>query len=188
MTRKYELKARAESQDATRRRITAATVELHRTVGPAQTTISAIARTAGVQRVTVYRHFPDERGLFAACGAHWLASDPPPDPSGWAEIADPEERCVSGLSRLYAWYGRQEAMLANVARDAPLLPALAEVADPAPLQNAMRAVLMVGRKDRRRTRAALGHALEFSTWRSLTRSQGLTDARAARLMARLARG
>lgn len=187
MARKYELKARAESQDATRRRITAATVELHRTVGPAHTSVSAIAREAGVQRVTVYRHFPDECGLFAACSAHWLASDPPPDPARWAAIEDPEERCVTALAALYAWYGRQEAMLANVARDAPSLPALAEVADPTPLLGAIRDVLLRGRKDRRRTRAALGHALEFSTWHSLVHGQGLSDARAARLMARLAR-
>ena len=188
MARKYELKARAESIQATRRRITEATVELHRTVGPARTTISAIAEKARVQRVTVYRHFPDERELFAACSAHWLASDPPPDPGRWAEIADPDERCIAGLTRLYHWYARQEAMLANVERDATVLPQLADVADPAPLLRSMREVLMAGRKERRRTRAALGHALEFSTWRSLVRGQGLTEVKAARLMARLARG
>src|SRR3712207_2280647 len=99
MSRNYELKKRADSQSSTRRRITEATVELHRTVGPARTTISAIAERAGVQRLTVYRHFPDERELFAACGAHWLRESPPPDPSALVELpAD------AALERLYGWY------------------------------------------------------------------------------------
>src|SRR3954454_21616980 len=97
--RKYELKERARRQAETRRRITEATVELHRTVGPARTTISAIAEKAGVQRLTVYRHFPDERDLLAACSPHWLGADPPPDPSRWT---DPR----SALRELYAWYRR----------------------------------------------------------------------------------
>jgi hypothetical protein len=37
----------------------------------------------------------------------------------------------------------------------------------------------------RRTRAAIGHALAFSTWRSLTHDQGLSDADAVRMMCRL---
>ena len=55
--RKYELKKRAEKLDETRRKVVEATVELHRTVGPAATQITEIARRAGVQRVTVYNHF-----------------------------------------------------------------------------------------------------------------------------------
>src|SRR4051794_40838666 len=127
MTRKYELKARAERQEETRRRITEATVDLHRTVGPARTTIAAIAERAGVQRLTVYRHFPDERSLFAACSAHWLAGDPPPDPGAWVAMTDPARRLRGALDELYAWYDRQEDMLVNTARDAPALAALAEV-------------------------------------------------------------
>jgi AcrR family transcriptional regulator len=188
MPRKYELKRRADSLQDTRRRITQATVELHQTTGPARTTISAIAERAGVQRLTVYRHFPDERSLFAACSAHWLAGDPPPDPGRWAEIDDPDERCRDALTELYGWYRRQEAMLANVQRDAAVLPTLTEVADPRPFIEGAREVLMAGRRERKRTRAALGHALEFSTWRSLARGQGLSDAKAAGLMTRLARG
>jgi AcrR family transcriptional regulator len=188
MPRKYELKRRAASLQDTRRRITQATMELHQTVGPARTTISAIAERAGVQRLTVYRHFPDERSLFAACSAHWRAGDPPPDPRAWAAIEDPDERCRAALIEVYGWYRRQEAMLANVRRDAPGLPALAEVADPTPFIEASREVLMAGRRERKRARAALGHALEFSTWRSLARGQGLSDAKAAGMMTRLARG
>jgi AcrR family transcriptional regulator len=175
MPRKYEQKARAAAQEETKRRITEATVELHRTVGPARTTISAIAERAGVQRLTVYRHFPDERDLLAACSAHWLGADPPPDFSSWTELAP-------ALRELYAWYRRNEAILANTARDAPSLPALAEIADPTPLLTAAQAALMRGLPRRKRVRAALGHALEFSTWRSLA-GQGLGDREAAALMA-----
>src|SRR6476620_7794449 len=67
MTRRYELKRRAERQDETRQRIVDATIELHQTIGAAQTTVSEIAKRAGVGRVTVYRHFPDEETLFNAC-------------------------------------------------------------------------------------------------------------------------
>ena len=125
MARKYEQKARAAGQEETKRRITEATVELHRTVGPARTTISAIAEKAGVQRLTVYRHFPDERDLLAACSAHWLGADPPPDITTWTDTP-------AALAELYAWYRRNEPMLANTARDAPSMPALAEIADPTP--------------------------------------------------------
>lgn len=183
--RKYELKRRAEGLQETRRRITEATVELHKTVGPARTTISAIAERAGVQRLTVYRHFPDERSLLAACSAHWIASGPPPDVSAWAAIEDPGERCRTALRELYGWYRREQAMLANVERDAPVMPALAEIADWTPFTAAATAVLMRGLPQRKRTRAALGHALEFSTWRSLAGRQGLSDAKAAELMAGL---
>jgi AcrR family transcriptional regulator len=183
MSRKYELKRRAESQEETRRRIVEATVALHADVGPARSTISAIAERAGVQRLTVYRHFPDERSLLGACSEHWLAADPPPDVRAWAAIDDVDERCRVALTELYGWYRREEAMLTNVDRDAPTWPALAEIADRAPLIAAAVTVLARGRGRRKRPRAALAHALEFSTWRSLCRGQGLSDAEAAALMA-----
>src|SRR3954469_20083307 len=90
-TRKYELKKRAERQAETRRRIVEATEELHRTVGPARTTISEIAERAGVQRLTVYNHFPEERELFAACSAHFMAEVPPPSPRDWVPVANAPE-------------------------------------------------------------------------------------------------
>src|ERR687887_388726 len=77
--RKYELKARAERQRRTRERIVQATMELHEEVGPAKTTVAEIARRAGVQRLTVYNHFPQEIELFAACQAHWMELHPLPD-------------------------------------------------------------------------------------------------------------
>ena len=91
----------------------------------ARTTISAIAEHAGVERLTVYRHFPEEATLFAACSAHWLARNPPPDPGPWIEIADPEARLRRALVNVYAYYRRSAAMLRNTLRDAALVPALA---------------------------------------------------------------
>src|SRR6266851_6093020 len=105
MTRKYELKQRAQSQAETRQRIVEATVELHDSLGPARTTISAIAERAGVQRLTVYRHFPDDRSLFRACSGHWAARNPKPDPSSWAAVDDPEARLRLALAEIYAFFG-----------------------------------------------------------------------------------
>ena len=103
--RAYRKRRRAEQEEETRLRITEAAVDLHGSVGPARTTVSAIAERAGVQRATVYRHFPDEEALFAACSSHWAALNPPPDPAVWAEIADPDQRLRGALAELYSWYG-----------------------------------------------------------------------------------
>lgn len=188
--RRYELRRRAERQDETRRRIVEATVALHQEVGPARTTISAIARRAGVQRLTVYRHFPEERDLLAACQQHFLASHPIPDPTPLSRIDDPAARLRLALEALYAYYRATEAMTAHVMRDAPLLPALGELLEELPRYFAAARGLLargwnVGGADRDLVEAAIGHALEFETWRSLTRRQGLTDGQAAALMTRL---
>ena len=122
--RTYRKRRRAEQEEETRLRITEAAVDLHGSVGPARTTVSAIAERAGVQRATVYRHFPDEEALFAACSSHWAALNPPPDPTVWAQIADPDERLRRALSELYSWYGDNRQMLANTSRDRPLVPAM----------------------------------------------------------------
>src|SRR4051794_5578370 len=115
--RAYTKTRRAQLEEETRQRITEATVQLHREVGPARTTISAIAERAGVQRLTVYRHFPDARTLLGACSAHWRAGHPAPDPSGWPAIADPEERLRTAVAAFYAYYRGDEAMIAKVRRD-----------------------------------------------------------------------
>src|SRR6185437_2801655 len=96
--RPYRMKRRAELEEQTRTRITESTVALHEEIGPARTTISAIADRAGVRRSTVYRHFPDEEALFAACSSHWRAANPAPDPAAWAAIADPAERTADRKS------------------------------------------------------------------------------------------
>jgi AcrR family transcriptional regulator len=126
MTRKYELKRRAERVEETRRRIVEAAVELHRTKGPGRTTFTDVARLAGVERHTLYRHFPDERRLFQACSGLFLETNPPPDPARWLAIPDPDARLREGLGELYDWYETVEDMLSRVIRDADTHPLTAE--------------------------------------------------------------
>jgi AcrR family transcriptional regulator len=188
--RPYRKTRRAELEEQTRRRITESTVALHEELGPAQTSISAIAERAGVRRSTVYRHFPDETTLFAACSAHWRAANPPPDPSGWPAIADPAERTRTALRELYAFYARTEAMYTSLLRDEPLLPVVQRLlSDFYGYLDAVQGILLANRGVRgRRARAvsaAIGHALAFPTWHSLTQEQGLADDEAAQLMCAL---
>ena len=192
-TRPYRMRKRAELEEQTRRRITESTVELHQEVGPARTSISAIAERAGVRRSTVYRHFPDEEALFGACSSHYRAANPPPDPQGWAAIADPAERLETALHELYAFYGRTEAMYTSILRDEPVVPVLQrQLAGFYGYLGAVRDILVAGRGLRgragRRTRAAVGHALAFPTWRSLTREQGLVQDDAVAVMCALVEG
>ena len=186
--RKYELRARADRQAETRRRIAAATAQLHEEVGPARTTVAEIARRAGVQRLTVYKNFPEDYDLFAACQGHFLAQNPPPDPGAALAIADPGERVEAVLRELYAWYRRNERTSANVRRDRASLPALdrllAETGDAraAELATALTGAFDVRGKQRVRVRAAVALALDFWAWRRLAK-EGLADHAAARLMA-----
>jgi AcrR family transcriptional regulator len=186
-SRTYELKRRAERQEETRRRIVAAAVELHTTLGPSRTTVQAIAEKAGVTRPTVYAHFPDARSLLEACSAHVRATIPPPDPTCWGSIADGSERLETALRELYGYYQRLEPLLENVQRDAGVMPLVAEM-------NAYRARYVEDIRDvllqpwttrgraRARLRRAIGHALEFRTWQSLVRRQGCAIDEAVQLM------
>src|SRR5688500_15470296 len=122
--RTYVLKERASRQADTRRRIVEATVSLHQEVGPAATTVSEVARRAGVERVTVYNHFADDESLFAACSAHWRSLHPAPDPETWLVAADPATRLRLALPELYRWYRSTASMTGSVLRDSELLPAL----------------------------------------------------------------
>ena len=183
--RKYELKKRADEMAETHLRITEAAIELHGTVGPARTTLSAVARRAGVERRTLYRHFPTEADLFAACSTHYFAANPWPDLAGWRAIRDPGERLVRALDELYAYYERTGPMLGNVLRDADTVEFARDAVAPlhAYLEEAA-AVLVVGRsvrgRRRRLARAALGHVLSFPTWRSLS-ANGVGRSDAVRL-------
>jgi AcrR family transcriptional regulator len=177
------MRQRAKSEEDTRQRIVDATIDLHRAVGDAGTTISAIAERAGVGRVTVYRHFPDERALLSACTSHYMGQNPPPDPSPWEALADPGERLTTALDGLYAYYRRNEDMLARAEQDSASNPILAELMQPfAEYQAAVRDLLARERQGDPLVVAAIGHAVSFGTWRSLTRSQGLDDSGAAKLM------
>jgi len=191
-TRKYEKKRRAEQESETRRRIVEAVYALHGEIGPARTTIKAIAERAGVERLTVYRHFADEGAIFAACDAHFRSETPPPDPAAWADIVDPAERLRAALAAFYGFYRRGENMIANAERDAVGLPALAVLMAPrdamlAALREDLLAAWAVGDRARTRLAAAIAHALRFDTWRSLARVEGLEDVEAAELMVDLAR-
>lgn len=162
----------------TRLRIAAAAVDLHSTVGPARATISAVAARAGVERHTVYRHFPDELSLFRACVAHGLSRWPLPDPARWTEIEDPARRLGRGLEDLYLYFERTERMWTNVSRDLALLPALVQANAPVFAHwSAMRSALLAPWRPTGAGRvvgALIGHFLSFSTWRSLARDEGLS--------------
>ncbi len=188
--RTYRKRQRAEAEERTRERIAAAAAELHGSVGPAQTTFSAVAERAGVQRGTVYRHFPDEAALFEACSAHWRARNAPPDPTPWSEIDDPGRRLRVGLTELYEWYDRVEPMLENLYRDRSLVPAVAHQMSMGliPYLDSVAGVLGAGRSRSKSSRAAIAHALSFQTWRSLVREQGLSRKQAVELMTALVAG
>jgi AcrR family transcriptional regulator len=184
------MKRRAESQRQTRLRITESAVRLHGTLGPARTSMSAVAAQAGVRRSTLYRHFPDEEALFDACSAHWAAANPPPDLAAWALVEDPGERLSRALGELYAFYDRTGPMLENLFRDELTVPIVGDrFAAFRGYLSVARDTLIDGRELRgatgRRTQAALGHAVAFSTWKSLVREQGLRVTAAVSLMATL---
>jgi AcrR family transcriptional regulator len=186
-SRTYELKRRAERQEETRRRIVAAAIELHTTLGPSRTTVQAIAEKAGVTRPTVYAHFPDARSLFEACSGHVRATIPPPDPTPLHSIADPSERLETALRELYGYYERLEPLLENVQRDAAVMPLVAEMnAYRARYLEEIRDLLLQAWPTRdgatARVRRAIGHALDFRTWQSLVRRQGCATDEAVQLM------
>ncbi|MFI5259380.1 MAG: TetR/AcrR family transcriptional regulator [Candidatus Limnocylindrales bacterium] len=183
--RRYRLRARAAGMERTRERITHAAVELHGTIGPAATTMSAVAERAGVTRATLYRHFPNEEALFTACSADWLAANPRPDPSGWATVSDPVDRLRAALDELYAYYRSTERMRTNLLRDIAVIPERFRpgiVGFPPTTIQVLEAG-WIGPSGVHRRHAAIGHAVGFETWRSLAK-EGLTDEEAAGLMVR----
>ena len=185
MTRTYTLKKRAESQAETRRRIVDAAVELHGSVGLAATTFSMVAEQAGVQRHTLYAHFPDERSLLMACSGLVHEMDPAPSAEAWREIADPGERLRTGLAAIYAWYERHAQLLGCVLRDAEHHPLVREISQLrfGPARATQNEVL--GAKLNAKQRAMLQVALSFFTWRTLVTEGGLKQKAAAALMAQV---
>lgn len=185
--RTYQLKRRAERQEETRQRIIEAAVELHETVGGAAATISAIAERAGVERLTVYRHFPNEEELVKACTGHYYALNPQPNLAQWGEIDDPEAYLRAALSDIYAYHRRTEKMSASADRDAQLMPDLREILTPYTahwknIKNTAVGKFQSSGQNHPLLEAAIGHAIAFTTWRSLVREQGLDDLRAVDLM------
>ena len=175
---------RAELMDDTRQRIIEAAVDLHGTIGPAGTTISGIADRAGVTRVTVYRHFPDEVSLFAACSAHWFSQQQVPDPESWAQIDDPSARVRAALTDLYRFFRHGEPMLRRIRRDIDVVPESRRQAMKQTTEHQRDVLLSAfgGKARRKQLRGALGHAISFGTWYSLCIDNGLSDRAAADLM------
>ncbi len=191
-SRRYRKRKRAELEEATRRRITEVAVELHRTAGPARTTVTEIAERAGVSRMTVYNHFPTELDVFVACSTHWSARHPLPDPEAWAAVSDPVDRLRSALVEIYAWYRRAEDMMDRVLRDAPVVPAVDELMATWwwPFVDRVVDVLSIGWPDDAALddrRAAVRLVVDFRSWEALVRT-GLDDARAATLACRMVTG
>lgn len=184
--RRYEKRARAAQEQETRLRIIDAAIALHGTVGPARTTISAIAERAGVRRTTVYRHFPDERALLLGCSGTFAERNPAPDPTVWASIREPAARLAAALDAIYAWYERVEPMLTAVLRDVDAVPIIGELQDArlaylADIEDGLASGW--GARDRaaERLRATVGLALDFHAWRTL-HARGLDRADAVDVM------
>jgi AcrR family transcriptional regulator len=178
--RKYELKVRAERQVDTRRRIVEATVRLHSTIGPARTTVTKIAAEAGVERLTVYRHFPEMHQLFQACAAHGLSVHPLPRPESWLAAGEPLPRLRLGLSETYGYYRENEQMISVILRDREAgMPGGARFEE---FMTVAADSLAAGWPEPECVRPALGHAVDFQAWRSLAIRQGVDDKRAVDLM------
>jgi AcrR family transcriptional regulator len=178
--RSYQMKARREQVAETRQRIVRAVVALHEEVGPRNTTVSAIAERAGVERLTVYRHFPDELAIFRACSAEWLAHHPPPSPAQWENLSDPEERFSAALTALVSYYRRSQAMLKQVYRDLDEIAPLREVSQGfATYLDGLAAGIVTSWKvkgpARRALAAVVTHSVRFSTWMAMEEN-GVKDA------------
>lgn len=182
--RAYTMRARQDNVEQTRLRITEATMRLHERVGPAATTVSAIADLAGVTRLTVYRHFPDEESLVSACAGHWGGLHPRPDPAAWASIDDPMRRLPTALSDTYTWARDAAPMMTKIYRDLHVMPAFVSEYLSQDQQSRV-AILSDGFRAGRNTHrlhAALSHALDFRTWHSLCVVGQLRDDEAIQLM------
>jgi AcrR family transcriptional regulator len=177
-TRRYVLKARGEQMAETRARIVEAIMRLHGEVGPRNTTVSAIATRAGVERLTVYRHFQDQAAMFAACSHRYLELNPPPDPSAWASETDPVRRTRRGLEDLYAFFARTAPMFQKTYRDVDEYVSLKEIMDQfdaylRKLADELAAAWPRNKAAARR-RVILRHAARFATWQSLE-ADGVDD-------------
>ncbi len=182
--RTYRKVKRAEDEQRTRSRIVDAAEALHAELGPARTTVSAIAQRADVTRATVYRHFPDDESLFLACSGQWLSRQQLPDPDTWDDRDDPFAVLRSGLTEIYRYYRDGEAMLTAVLRDAEAVPRRirdGRIALEHEWRNRLTRRIPGGR--RKTVQAAVAHAISFGAWRSLCVDLGLSNAAAVDLMA-----
>jgi len=183
--RSYRMRERAKSQEETRLKIVEATMHLHEEIGARATTISAIAERSGVQRLTVYRHFPDETAVFQACTAHWLSLNPPPDPQSWVDIADPWERLRVGLAAIYDYFSRTTGMWTPAYRDVDYVPALQPpMAEFGAYLEGVGSGLVAGFENEPvegHIATTIHHALQFLTWSDLE-GRGLNNSEKVELV------
>ena len=185
-SRPYRMERRRELVDRTRQRITEAAVRLHTSVGPSETSISAVADAAGVTRLTLYRHFPSKDELFVACMSHWRGLHPPPDLDALRARPSFEDRVRSAVAEQYRWYAENANDLYPIYRDAAFTPASNRAARRANNDRIVETAIgdaRLSRGAKRRVRAALGHLIGFWTWRSLVVDQGLSSREAAAMAA-----
>jgi AcrR family transcriptional regulator len=179
----YRKSKRAQEEERTRNRIVDAAEDLHGSLGPAHTTVSAVAERAGVTRATVYRHFADEESLFLACSQQWISRQQLPQPDAWGLIEDPIDRLRAGLLDIYGFYRRGQPMISNIHRDVDAVPAVVVAARRSREQRWLDTLLAPHPGNRRMVvRAAFAHATSFTTWQSLCGAHGLSDRSAAALM------
>jgi AcrR family transcriptional regulator len=189
MTRSYQLRQRAESQDRTRQKIVKAAIELHQTKGPAATSMNDIAERAKVGKVTVYRHFPDDAAMINACSGLYFQRHPFPDPETWRSIQDATEMLRQGLSEIYTYHQSTEAMMNHVMAEMRNDPLMAPYHDHwRRAVDILTAAWPVTGHRRKKLKAAIALALSFETWRSLVQENGLTESQAVELMLRLTCG
>lgn len=187
-TRAYRMTRRRDRIDTTRERIVQAALDLHGAVGPAYTTISAVAERAGVERHTVYRHFPDLVTLFQACTEHGMRTSSLPSPDDWQDTTDPIDRLRAALTAMYDYWRRNERLIGNILRDMPVSPEL--VSGSQAYQDHLSLIwgsVLASWPDNdpasMSSRALAATALEFGTWQALTQRYGLTDQAAVAAMA-----
>lgn len=184
--RKYTKTRRAEQQEETRDKIVEAAMALHEELGPRATSISAIAERAGVQRLTVYRHFEDDVAIFQACSSRWFELNPPPGPSLWQELAPAAQRTEEALVNIYTYYSNSAAMLNRVYSDEADVPALQEVMQGFRLylegiSNDLLKAWQPESKKRKDIKTLINHAVQFSTWKSFSQEQ-MKERKIAELM------
>lgn len=184
--RKYRKTRRAEQEEQTRDKIVDAAMALHEELGPRATSISAIAERAGVQRLTVYRHFEDDAAIFQACSSRWFELNPPPDLSLWQQLAPAAHQTEEALLNIYRYYSANARMLSRVYSDEADVPALQEVMEGFrsylnQIGNDLIKAWQPESKKRKDVKALLNHALQFSTWKSLSQEK-MKERRIAEVM------
>lgn len=173
--RNYVQTIRRERQDQTRLQIVEALVALHEEIGPRNTTVAAVAARAGVQRLTVYRHFENEGAMLQACSSHWSAQNPPPQQDAWNQIRGTEPRVRAALLAIANYYSENHKMLFKVYRDASEVKPLAAIINGfdsyfSRIADDLASHIMKGKKNET-LKSVARHLVRFSTWQSLSKEK-----------------